>query len=242
MKRSTPPGSGLRPEDVGSQARERVIRWLAQAPLCPRDRFFDRIERLASLLALWGAHTNLTAHPDDPGETAFHIIDSLAPIAFAAGQNRTALEGSLAAGAFVLDIGAGAGFPALVLASAFDAHFTLVESRRKRASFLEVASREMELSNVTVERRRIPPQVIHDGFNLVTGRAFGPLPDFYRIAEAALRPNGIILVYASAGQELEVLAARAVGLIGPATWDYGVAHAERTTDRTAALWHGASSR
>jgi 16S rRNA G527 N7-methylase RsmG len=123
-----------------------------------------------------------------------------------------------------------------VLAAAFDAHFTLVESRRKRASYLEVVSHEMNLHNVTVEQRRIGPTVIQAGFNLVTGRAFGPLSDFYRIAAAALRPSGMVLVYASAGQNLAEDAARGAGLFGPAAWEYRVPHGGRDAARIAALW------
>jgi 16S rRNA (guanine(527)-N(7))-methyltransferase RsmG len=228
----------LEPAAIAAQARASVARWLAETPLRLREGFLVRIERMAATLALWGAHTNLTASPDDPDEIAFHVIDSLAPIAFASGGDRGALECAFAADAAVLDIGAGAGFPGLVLAAAFDAHFTLVESRRKRASYLEVAAREMELRNVTVERRRVSPRSVAAEFDLVTGRAFGALAGVYRIAAAALRPGGLLLLYASSGQGLEENDARGAGLAGPTTWEYRVAHGTRVAVRRAALWRG----
>ncbi len=213
-----------------------VARWLGGAPLRPREGFLDRIERMAATLALWGPHTNLTAHPGDPDEVAFHVIDSLAPIAFAPGEERAALEAALAAGAAALDIGAGAGFPGLVLAAAFDARFTLAESRRKRASYLEVAAREMDLPNAVVERRRLSPGGLEVQFDLVTARAFGPLAEVYRIAAAAMRPGGLLLLYAAAGQDLQEPSARTLGLERPAVWSYRVAHRERVAMRSAALW------
>jgi 16S rRNA (guanine527-N7)-methyltransferase len=224
------------PEVIGEQVHVQVARWLAVTPFSPQEGFLDRIKRMAAALALWGSRTNLTASPDDPGEIAFHIIDSLAPIALAPDENRCAIESSFAAGASVLDVGSGAGFPGLVLAAAFDAHFTLVESRRKRASYLQLASREMGLRNVTVEQRRVDPQSIQAEFDLATGRAFGALSDLYPIAAAALRPNGHVLLYASAGQNLEADAARRAGLVGPARWEYSVARGERSAMRMAALW------
>ncbi len=105
-------------QKIGSDARERVARWLGETTLSLRDGFLERIEKMAATLALWGARTNLTAEASDPAEIAFHIIDSLAPIAFAEGADRETLEAALAEGASALDLGSGAGFPGLVLAAA----------------------------------------------------------------------------------------------------------------------------
>lgn len=229
------------PAAIAARARAAVAGWLAEASIRPRAGFLERIERMAAMLAFWGAHTNLTAHPNDPEEIAFHVIDSLAPLAFAPAEERAALEGALAAQAAALDIGAGAGFPGLVLAAAFEARFTLVDSRRKRASYLEVAAREMNLSNVVVEQRRMSPRSVEPRFDLVTARAFGLLADVYAIAAAALGPRGIFLLYASSSQHLDVPAAQAVGLLAAATWSYRVAHGPHSATRTAALWRARGS-
>lgn len=234
------PAAALSPEIIARESRERVARWLAETALQPRRDFLERIEKLAATLALWGARTNLTANPGDPGEIAFHIIDSLAPLAFAAGEERDALEAVLAADAAedvtALDIGTGAGFPGLVLAAAFGPHFTLVEPRRKRASYLEVAAREMGLANVAVERRRATVRTVATGFGLVTARAFGKLAELCQIAGAALSPGGLLLLYASAGQALDNSAARSAGLTGPSIWTYRLSHGDRVTTRNAAMW------
>jgi 16S rRNA G527 N7-methylase RsmG len=116
-----------------------------------RALFLDRVQRLSALIAFWGTRVNLTAAPGDPREIGFHIFDSLAPIIFA--EHEQLLKRAFQCGAQLLDLGSGAGFPGLVLASAVPATFTLLESRRKRASFLAVAAAEMGLENVTVERR-----------------------------------------------------------------------------------------
>ena len=158
---------------------------------------------MAATLALWGAHTNLTAEASEPAEIAFHVIDSLAPIAFASSADREALEAALADGASALDLGSGAGFPGLVLAAAFEARFTLAESRRKRASYLQVAAHEMDLENVAIEQRRASAESVASGlYHLVTARAFGTSAELYEIAAAALSPGGLLLLYASADQML----------------------------------------
>jgi 16S rRNA (guanine527-N7)-methyltransferase len=226
-------------DGIASDARERVARWLGETTLKPRDGFLERIERMAATLALWGAHTNLTADASDPAEIAFHVVDSLAPLAFASGANREALEAAFAEGATALDLGSGAGFPGLILAAAFGARFTLAETRRKRASYLQVAAHEMDLDNVAIEQRRVSAQSIACGlYHLVTARAFGTSAELYEIAAAALRPGGILLLYASADQVLDassgqVLTASATeGVI----WTYRLPHGERVATRAAVLW------
>ncbi len=238
----------MNPEKIANDVRERVAQWISETTLHPREGFLERIEKMAATLALWGTHTNLTADASDPAEIAFHIIDSLAPIACAGGANREALEAALAEGGTVLDLGSGAGFPGLVLAAAFAARFTLVEARRKRASYLEVAAHEMDLMNVAIEQRRASAGSIAGGsYHLVTARAFGTSIELYEIAAAALRPGGILLLYASADQVLDANSgqvrveslddsrAHAKQFAEPVAWTYRLPHDERVATRTAVL-------
>ena len=62
----------------------------------------------------------------------------------------------------MLDIGSGAGFPGLVIAAAINASVTLVEARRKRATFLTEAVIEMGLKNVRVECARAESLELRD--------------------------------------------------------------------------------
>src|SRR4029077_2311815 len=134
-----------------------------------------------------------TAHPDDPIEIAFHVIDSLMP-AVLTSHDAPMLADRFAANRNVLDIGSGAGFPGLIRAAATPAHVTLVESRRKRASFLQVAVAEMTLTNASVDPRRADPLQLAPRFDLVTTRALS-IGDFFPIAGAALKSGGIAMLY-----------------------------------------------
>src|SRR5262249_27111544 len=117
--------------------------------------FLERIERLAAHIAFWGVRFNITAAPGDPFEICFHIVDSLAPVTL--GDRDETLWGAFGTFTQVLDLGSGAGLPGLVLASAVPSSFPMVESRRKRVSFLKVTAADMGLKNVVVESRRINP-------------------------------------------------------------------------------------
>jgi len=144
----------VNPKAIGRETRDLLENRYEELDSVPAViEFLARIERFAATLALWGSRTNLTAHPEDPSEVAFHIIDSLAPLTIASHPEGSILRGCFTSGRRVLDLGSGAGFPGLVLAAACEAHFTLVEARHKRASFLKTAATEMGLDNVTVLHR-----------------------------------------------------------------------------------------
>lgn len=200
-----------------------------------QPRFLDRIERLAAALATWGGRMNLTAEPEEPSEIAFHIIDSLAPLILASRDDGAFLIGTFSAGKRALDLGSGAGFPGLVLAAASEAHFTLAESRRKRASFLTVTGSEMGLQNITVEAAHVNVSQVEPAFDVVTARAFGD-PSVYRLAAAALKPGGFAILYANPSQRLQLEAAGASGLGEYRRLAYKVERGDSTVNRILAVW------
>jgi len=221
------PPSALDPKLIAGEVRVQVEAALASLKaLSLTPEFLDRITKFAETLALWGARTNLTAHPDDPVEIAFHVLDSLMPIVLGS------LADAFNKAARVLDVGSGAGFPGLVLASASEAHFVLVEARRKRASFLQSAIVEMGLSNVTVAQKRLAPADLNQEFDIAVTRALGPAADFYAISAAALTKNGIAILYASQNQQLALNAAHSAGLGGESRIPYEVRRGPSLVSRT----------
>ena len=157
------------------------------------------MEVLAKNVAVWGTRMNLTAHPEDSEEITFHVIDSLMPIVLASAESNP-LSGQFDRHREILDLGSGAGFPGLVLAAASPARFTLVESRRKRASFLQIAAADMGLSNVTIEATRAEQLDLESRYDLVTARAFGESSQFFALAMGALKPGGLAMLYANPSQ------------------------------------------
>lgn len=198
MKRSVP-ASLSDPTRIGKSVSDDVAAFLHSINYVRDPELLVRIEKLAANVAVWGSKMNLTAHPEDPEEIAFHVIDSLMPMLLAVDQS-SPLSGQFERNREILDLGSGAGFPGLVLAAASSAHFTLVESRRKRASFLQVAAAEMGLRNVTIEARRAEQFDLECRFDLVTARALGDAAEFFALAAHALRPGGLAILYANPSQ------------------------------------------
>src|SRR5271167_5169649 len=136
------------PDEIAANVRAQLAPAISAIGVIARNsEFLDRIERMAAMLALWGPKINLTANPRDPDEVVFHVFDSIIPISIAASSKIIRLDRAHR----FLDIGSGAGFPGLVIAAAVNAHVTLIEARRKRATYLSEAAIEMGLQNVRVE-------------------------------------------------------------------------------------------
>lgn len=112
------------------------------------------------------ARFNLTAWR---GETLWirGVFDALAMVSVLQGGSRG------------LDIGSGAGFPGLVLATVMpEMAWVLIDSRRKRVEFLEETCRELDLENVTVVEGRAEEWIRdesgqREAFDVVTARAVG---------------------------------------------------------------------
>jgi 16S rRNA (guanine527-N7)-methyltransferase len=128
----------------------------------------EQLDAYAALLAEWQERMNLVGPSTLPHIWERHFADSAQLLALA-GTGRS-----------WLDIGAGAGFPGLVLATLDpDARFTLVESIAKKCRFLTEVVIALGLdSRVTVENRRIET-LPRAKFDIITARALAQLDQLF---------------------------------------------------------------
>jgi 16S rRNA (guanine527-N7)-methyltransferase len=95
------------------------------------------------------------------------------------------------------DLGSGAGLPGIVVAVAEPGvRVLLVESRAKRAAFLEFAVLELGLSNADVVVGRA--EDLSREVDACFARAFAPLPRAWSVARGILRPGGRLVYFAGA--------------------------------------------
>ncbi|MDR1790771.1 MAG: 16S rRNA (guanine(527)-N(7))-methyltransferase RsmG [Propionibacteriaceae bacterium] len=112
--------------------------------------------------------------------------------------NSLALEPLCGEGVSVLDVGSGAGLPGLVLAIYRpDLRVTLLDSKRRRTDFLNLAVSELGVHNVNVVRDRVedyPSRADYPGgFDIVTCRALSGLLTVIRWCLPLLNPDGVLL-------------------------------------------------
>ncbi|HST55614.1 MAG TPA: 16S rRNA (guanine(527)-N(7))-methyltransferase RsmG [Solirubrobacteraceae bacterium] len=131
-----------------------------------------------------------------------HLADSLAALTIPAVRD---------AGR-VADIGAGAGFPGLVLAVGLPrATVTLVESQARKCAFIDGALTRAAIENARVVCARAEEWPAVEGAgsqDIVTARALAPQPVVLEYAAPLLRAGGVLVDWRGARNEPEEAAAR----------------------------------
>ncbi len=162
-----------------------------------------RFQMYLQELKTWNARVNLTGLKSDREIVIKGFLDSLAVLPF------------LHDAPTLADLGSGAGFPGLVLKLARpEMTLTLVESRGKKAAFLEYLAALLGLSGVEVVQARLTPRLAQEWgprFAAVTSRAAFSLEGFLKLAAPVLLPGGRALAFKGAAAPLpEIEAARRV--------------------------------
>lgn len=142
----------------------------------------------------WSPTVKLVGSKDESEILESLYLDSLIAAAFLG----TIFEGRRE----IHDVGTGAGFPALFLPWYFgaDTRFVLHEARRRKASFLRAAAREMGAQNIRVENDRVSPGSI--GANAVLSRATFPPAVWLSLAETLLPQGGRVAVFLAGDRSL----------------------------------------
>ena len=162
----------------------------------------ERLEAYGNLLLLWNEKFNLTAITE-PEEVLYkHFYDCL--LFFSAVKVET--------GARVIDVGAGAGFPSLVLKIARpDINITMLDSLNKRVAFLEEALCALSLNGNAVHARAEDagqdPQM-REKFDISCARAVGGLNVLSELCVPFVKPGGLFVAMKGGEAENEVAAAK----------------------------------
>jgi 16S rRNA (guanine527-N7)-methyltransferase len=169
-------------------------------------------EQLRALLRILATdHTAPTTVREPASAVEVHVRDSLDGLRLP--EVRAARR--------VADLGAGAGFPGLVLAAALpEAHVALVESVGRKCEFLRRATAEAQLGNVEVVNARAEDWPAGaEEHDLVTARALAPLTVLVEYAAPLLAVGGHLVAWkgrVGGGEEADGrAAAAALGLEPP---------------------------
>jgi 16S rRNA (guanine527-N7)-methyltransferase len=99
----------------------------------------------------------------------------------------------------IADVGAGAGFPGLVLAVALlDAQVDLVESVGRKCEFMRHATKAAGIANARVLNARSEDLASGEGreaYDAVTARAVGRLSTLAELASPLLKPDGVLVAW-----------------------------------------------
>lgn len=139
-----------------------------------------RFQAYADLLVKWNRAINLVGPATLQDIWRRHFLDS-------AQLSRYLPEPPAPQDRVILDIGAGAGFPGLVLALLGCGQVHLVEADQRKAQFLREAARVTAVDTVVHAMRLEDLPLLP--VDVVTCRAFAPLPRLLEVAARFLRPQ-----------------------------------------------------
>jgi len=169
------------PSEVVREASERLGLVLSPGQI-------ESLRRFAELLRDRAVPLGVVSAADSDRLLSRHVIDSLRAAAAVRPPDRLAY-----------DLGSGAGLPGLAVAVACPGlAVRLVESRRRRAAFLELAVHHLAVGNVAVVWDRVEDQL--DPADLCFARAFAPLARAWAVARPLLVPGGRLVHFAGAAE------------------------------------------
>ena len=185
---------------MNERAKEHLVRGALQLGVELTPAQLGRFYALAAEIKKWGKKINLTAIRDDEEIAVKHFLDSLSLVKVIGRHGH------------LLDIGAGAGFPALPVKIACpDLSVTTVDAVEKKVIFQRHAARTLGLHGFeALHARGEELAAKYAGhFHVVVSRAFSDIPTFARMALPLLKEGGRIVAMKGRGGKDEAEAARA---------------------------------
>lgn len=144
----------------------------------------ERLMAYAALIQKWNTVYNLTAIRKPEEIITHHVLDaaSILPALDSVASNKPVVR--------LLDVGAGAGLPGIVLGILRpDWRVWLVDAVQKKAAFMQQAIANLGLDNAQALHARIE-NFKAEPFDIVCSRAFSSLARFVQSSEHVLAPQG----------------------------------------------------
>lgn len=170
-------------------------------------------------LKKWNRKINLTAITAERDVVIKHLLDSL-----------SFLKGfAPAPGIKLLDMGSGAGFPAIPIKIAHpEVPVLMVESVKKKAAFLRHMVRTLRLPSVEVSDVRIEylPESSKKSYDVVTARAFAQMKAALSAGTGYLKEKGLIVLSRGPDETVRDEDMRAAGVLLEARQDFTLPHSD----------------
>lgn len=150
--------------------------------LSPDAAQIDQLLAYGVLILKWNKVYNLTALRDPAAVLTHHLLDSLAVVGPLTRERPDAGR--------LLDVGAGAGLPGVVIAILRrDLEVHCLDAVAKKMAFVQQVAGELRLANLRGIHARVES---HTGaYQVISSRAFATLADFVHGSSQLLAPEGV---------------------------------------------------
>ncbi|MBR2971018.1 MAG: 16S rRNA (guanine(527)-N(7))-methyltransferase RsmG [Clostridia bacterium] len=164
----------------------------------------EKFELYYQLLVEWNNKFNLTSVTERDKVELLHFKDSVLPVELIPSK------------AIMLDIGSGAGFPAIPLKIVRpDLDITMVDSVNKKVSFLSEVIFQLKLDGIRAVHKRIEELDKNQKYDVVTSRAVASLNILCEYCLPFVKKGGFMLAYKSSDIQDELSQAKtAIEILG----------------------------
>lgn len=150
---------------------------------------FIKIIEFKNLLLKWNKTINLISTKTSDNLMNRHILDSVQLLSF------------IEKGSKIIDLGSGAGFPAIILSISGVEDITLIESDSRKAAFLLQASK-ISSNNIKILNKRIE-NIESLQCDIITSRAFAELTSIFEYS-SKIKVKSKFLLHKGAGYKNEI--------------------------------------
>lgn len=176
---------------------EDIVGKFREAEIALDDIQLNKLDNMIVFLQDYCQKVNLTAIRDREGIIEKHLVDSVLPLKlFRVKEN-----------ALCLDIGTGAGFPAVpMMIYRGDLNFTLLDAQRKRTDYLTQLTERLGLKAEIIHGRaeELGRQAAYKNkYDMITARAVSDLPTLFKYAAPMLKSGGVFMAMRGSKEELD---------------------------------------
>ena len=169
---------------ISTESETNIKTWLNTRQLEVPPDFISQAARYLDIILDWSARLNLVSRNDLDNLVERHLLDSLTPI------DEIPDDGNLA------DIGSGAGFPAIPIALFRPKlNIVMIESRGKKAEFLNEAISILGLNNIAIWQGRLEEFSPSFQFDILTIRGVSISEKIEKHLRRISRDSGKIIYY-----------------------------------------------
>ena len=165
-----------------SELRQILLSGAEQMDLSLKDQQTEQLLSYLELMTKWNKTYNLSAIRDPQLGVKKHLLDSLSILPYI---NNDPL----------LDVGAGAGLPGIVLAIMKpDLSVSVLDSIGKKCRFMQFVKTQLQLDNLSVINERVEAFKSQTCFGQITSRAFAEVDKTLKLTQHLLCDNGRYLL------------------------------------------------
>ena len=165
-----------------SELRQILLSGAEQMDLSLKDQQTEQLLSYLELMTKWNKTYNLSAIRDPQLGVKKHLLDSLSILPYV---NNNPL----------LDVGAGAGLPGIVLAIMKPTlSISVLDSVGKKCRFMQFVKTQLQLDNLSVINERVEVFKPQTCFGQITSRAFAEVDKTLKLTQHLLCDNGRYLL------------------------------------------------